>query len=144
MICDYCRYQIAEGQPTCQLSFGEIKVGKKAGRDYHSNAMEVPYITHQQCLLSFLSLEQEVRDMIRDQLLAEIRQDEIEDLKAIALSEAADDLANLCAECQKSKTDPDTPPDEYSCSDCGSGAMPICPDCGEPADIAVDAVASAA
>jgi len=109
---------------------------------YHSSDMEKPETIHLSCLPSWVYKNQELRDVIRNEVLLEVRRDEIDDLKQIALSEAAEELQYLCAACAKHKMRPDDPPAEYECSNlkCRSGAMPVCPDCGEVADAMVDAI----
>ncbi len=139
MICDWCKYAIAESQQSCEMSVGSVRYGKKSGQHYHSSDLERPYILHLFCVWPFVQRDQDILDVQREAILIEVRKEELEELKQLAFSEAAADLQNLCAECQQHRVDQDSPPEEYQCA-CGSQALPICPDCGEVSDLAADYV----
>lgn len=138
MICDYCHYQVQEGQVSWSLVQGVGKRGGKTGSIYISPVMERPYKLHQECVLPFLQAEKDFYDLMYDKVSEQVYREHIDDLKAIALREAADDLTKLCPECLSDKHNPDSPPDEYQCSDCGASSLPICPDCGTVSDLAIE------
>lgn len=144
MICDYCRHVFKEKEPSIKYCPGTIETGKKSGGVYHSDTFERPYLVHQECLLPMLRADKDMLDMLRDRIIAEVRREEIEDLRMVAMSEAAEDLKNLCAECQENKLEPDLPKELPPCENCGSSALPICPDCGEVHTVGLDEIDAAA
>lgn len=138
MVCDHCHYQIQENQTAWKLVQGTGKRGTKTGTVYISPIMERPYELHHECVLPFLQAEKDFYDLMYDKVSGQIYREHIDDIKAIAYSEAAEDMTKLCPECLSDKHDRDRPPEEYSCSDCGAGSLPICPDCGTVSDLAIE------
>lgn len=140
-----CRQAILDGQPTLKLSPGTLLRGKKSGTLYHSATFEEEILIHYACVLTYFNpqADREMYDHFYQMVHDQVRDEELEDIKQEAYSQAAEDVRTLCPECLTNKTDPDAPPDEYEC-ECGSQALPICPDCGEVAPIAMDMVDKAA
>lgn len=135
---DGCRQPILENEQTIRFAPGTLVRGKKSGNLYHSDTFEVEILIHYGCLFRYFYADAEMYDIFYGRVHKQVRQEQYDDLKQEAYSEAAQDLHRLCPECLSNRTeDPDKPPEEYECS-CGSGALPVCPDCGETSDLAVD------
>lgn len=131
-----CRQPIVEGQPTIKLSPGTLSKGKKSGGLYHSATFEEDILIHYGCVFRFFhpQADAEMYDLFYNMVRAQIRREEMDDIKEEALSEAADDLTKLCPDCREDRLHPDRPPLRDECPSCGSAALPICPDCGEARD----------
>lgn len=137
-----CRQSIIEGQNTLKISPGSLQRGKKSGTLYHSATLEEEILIHYGCALLFFNpqADKDMYDHFYQMVHDQIRDEELEDIKQQAYSEAAEDVAKLCPECLTTKEDdPDAPPEEYEC-ECGSHALPICPDCGNVSDAAIDTI----
>lgn len=135
-----CRQSILENQATLKLSPGTLLRGKKSGAFYHSATFEVEILIHYGCVFRFFHPQADA-DMFNEfygLVEKDIKETTYDDLKQAAYAEASEDLTKLCADCLSDRQDPDKPPDEYSCSDCGSGALPICPDCGSVTDLVIE------
>lgn len=141
-----CQRPITEGQATLKLSPGTLKLGMKSGAYYHSATFEAEIIIHYECVFRFFhpDADREMYDIFRSRVEEDVKVEILDDLKQEAYAQAAEDIKELCPECLMRRDDPDRPPVEYECSDCGSTAMPVCPNCGTVSDIAVDQITNAA
>lgn len=131
-----CRQPITEHQPTIKLSPGHLKRGTKTGALYHSATFEVDVIIHYGCVFRYFhpQADAEMYDLFYDMVRAQIRREELDDIKEEAFAEVAEDLRTLCPDCREDRLHPDRPPLKDECPSCGSGALAVCPDCAEVRD----------
>lgn len=146
MICPACTHIIQAGEQTLKLSPGTLEFGKKSQQWFHNPDQEVDTIIHYRCLFLFFGADKQMRDYIRDQLVEDVRRDQIDELKELAYDEVASDIERICPECRHNREeqrDADTPPHEeeetesedYQCDSCGAACLPICQNCGEVVNV---------
>lgn len=139
-VCPACGRAIQQSEATLKVSVGTLVLGAKSGQLYHQATLEEMILLHYGCVYKFFdpNADSVVYEAMYERVRAQVRLEEFDDIKNEAYKEASEDITKLCAECLSDRNrDPDTPPEVYECTSCGSMAIPICPDCGEIADLAL-------